>query len=164
MEDRVRLTTDINLYRKELERIHAESVEYFISAEGRRPLSAFDDIYNEVPGLPKNCPITCYAFLYKEKIIGYSWVMEEIPQSLYYILHFVIDEKYRRCKLGTMALRALDEIYKGKYDKSELLVSAMNYAGLNFWVKNGYTEITCVFSPEEQDTLSVELNLRRTVR
>ena len=54
-------------------------------------------------------------------------------------------------------------IYKEKYDKSELLVSSKNYIGLNFWVKNGYTEITRVFSSEEQNTISTELNLRKKI-
>ena len=162
--DEIELTTDLCKYRDRLERIYQNSIEYFMKVEGRTPLSAFDDIHQKVPELPENCPIVCYAFLYQEEIIGYTWVMDEIPDGLYYILHFVIAEQYRRRKLGTKALTALDEIYKNKYDKSELLVSTMNYAGINFWVKNGYSEITRVFPPEEQNTLAVELNLRRTIQ
>ena len=129
--DEIELTTDLCKYRDRLERIYQNSIEYFMKVEGRTPLSAFDDIHQKVPELPENCPIVCYAFLYQEEIIGYTWVMDEIPDGLYYILHFVIAEQYRRRKLGTKALTALDEIYKNKYDKSELLVSTMNYAGIN---------------------------------
>jgi hypothetical protein len=50
------------------------------------------------------------------------------------------------------------------YNTSELLVSTKNYTGLNFWVNNGYAEITCVIPPEEQGTVSTELNLRRHIQ
>lgn len=161
---KVKLITDLNLYRKSLEKIHIDSVDYFMSVEGRSPLSPFEDIYRAIPGLPENCPIACYAFLFNEEIIGYAWVMEEIPADQYYILHFVIADRYRRCKLGTMALNALDELFKDKYNRSELLVSSTNFAGLNFWVKNGYTEISGVYPPEAQNTLSVEMELRKTIQ
>lgn len=89
--------------------------------------------------------------------------MEDISDECYYILHFIITNNFRRHKFGTKVLKALDNIYKEKYDKSELLVSSKNYIGLNFWVKNGYTEITRVFSSEEQNTISTELNLRKKI-
>ena len=82
---------------------------------------------------------------------------------MYYILEFSVAEKYRRQRFGTRAVRALDEIYKN-YNISELLVSAKNYIGLNFWVNNGYSEITLVLPPEAQGTVSTELNLRRNIQ
>ena len=60
-------------------------------------------------------------------------------------------------------MQAIEDHYKN-YEKSELLVSSKNYCGLNFWVKNGYKEITWVFSPEEQKTISTELNLRKYIQ
>lgn len=157
----LKLITDINKYKESLESIYEKSIEYFMEVEGRRPLSPFDDVYSVESEIPKQNPIQCYAFLFEEKIVGYTWVMEEISDECYYILHFIIDDNFRRRKLGTKALKELDNVYKEKYDKSELLVSSTNYIGLNFWVKNGYTEITWVFSSEEQNTISTELNLRK---
>ena len=86
-----------------------------------------------------------------------------MKSELFYILGFYVAESSRRHKFGTEAIRALDEIYKD-YSTSELLVSAMNCVGLNFRVNNGYTEITCVIPPEEQVTVSTELNLRRHIK
>ena len=159
----LKIITDISQYKENLERIYEESIEYFMEVEGRRPLSPFDDIHSIEPGIPQQNPIQCYAFLFEGQIVGYSWVMEDISDECYYILHFIITNNFRRHKFGTKVLKALDNIYKEKYDKSELLVSSKNYTGLNFWVKNGYTEITRVFSSEEQNTISTELNLRKKI-
>ena len=157
-----RLITDIENYRAELESICAGSVPHFMEVEGRKPLSPFDDIYEVAPEIPKEFPVQCFAFLYEGEAAGYTWVMEVEPDDLYYILEFTVGEKFRRKKVGTLALKALDELYK-KYTYSELLVSAKNFMGLNFWVQSGYTEITAVFPPEEQNTVAVEMNLRRTI-
>ena len=158
----IELITDIDNHEKRLMSIYNESIEYFMEVEGRRPLSPFDDIYSVEPEIPKDNPVQCYAFLFEGEIVGYSWIMEEISDRLYYILHFSIANRFRRRKLGTKALQAIEDMYK-KYDKSELLVSSKNFFGLNFWVKNGYTEITWVFSSEEQMTVSTELNLRKYI-
>ncbi len=112
------LTTDIEKYRDTLESICKESSDYLMKVEGRPSLSAFADVYETIPDLPKNFTVKCFA---------------------------------------------LDEIYKD-YNTSELLVSTKNYTGLNFWVNNGYAEITCVIPPEEQGTVSTELNLRRHIQ
>jgi ribosomal protein S18 acetylase RimI-like enzyme len=158
---KIELITDVDKYKISLMSIYNESIEYFMEVEGRRPLSPFDDIYG-VAGIPKDNPVQCYAFLFEGEIVGYSWVMEDISDELYYILHFSIADSFRRQKLGTRALQAIEDMYKN-YEKSELLVSSKNYYGLNFWVKNGYTEITWVFPSEEQKTVSTELNLRKYI-
>ena len=134
-----------------------------MEVEGRPPVSAFDDIYEAVPELPKDKPARCYAFLFDDEAAGYAWILEDDEEDLYYILEFTVAEKFRRKKVGTLALKALDELYK-KYTYSELLVSAKNFMGLNFWVQSGYTEITLVLPPEEQNTVAVEMNLRRTLK
>ena len=157
------LTSDIEKYRDTLESICRESSAHLMEAEGRPALSAFDDIYETVPELPKNFPGKCFAFIYKGEAVGYAWIVEDTERELYYILGFYVAEGSRRQKCGTKAICALDEIY-GDYNISELLVSANNYSGLNFWVNNGYTEITWVIPPEEQGTVSVELNLRRHIQ
>ena len=157
------LTADIEKYRDTLESICKESSEHLTVAEGRPSLSAFADIYETIPDLPKHFPVKCFAFVYKGEAVGYAWIVEDTERELYYILGFYVAESARRQKFGTEAVRALDEIYK-EYDTSELLVSANNYMGLNFWVNNGYTEITCVIPPEEQGTVSAELNLRRHIQ
>ena len=157
------LTTDIEKYRDTLESICNESSEHLTETEGRPSLSAFADIYETIPELPKHFPVKCYAFIYKGEAVGYAWVVEDTERELYYILGFYVAESSRRQKHGTEAICALDEIYKD-YNISELLVSAKNYTGLNFWVNNGYTEITYVIPPEEQGTVSVELNLRRHIQ
>ena len=156
------LITDIENYRAELESICGESTPFFMEVEGRPPVSAFDDIYEAVPELPKDKPAKCYAFLLDGEAAGYTWILEDDEEDLYYILEFTVAERFRRKKVGTLALKALDELYK-KYTYSELLVSAKNFMGLNFWVRSGYTEITAVFPPEEQNTVAVEMNLRRTI-
>lgn len=158
----IRLVTDIEKYREELDRICNESAEHFMKVEGRPPLTAFCDIHKEVPELPEGFPVTCYAILCDGQVAGYTWVMDDTNERLYYILEFIIGKEFRRKKAGTNTVRALDDIYS-KYDISELLVSADNYEGLNFWVKNGYTEITLVLPPEAQDTVAVEMNLRRHI-
>ena len=157
------LTNDIEKYRDTLESICTESSGHLIEAEGRPSLSAFADIYETIPELPKGFPVKCFAFIYKGEAVGYAWIVEDTERELYYILGFYVAESSRRRKFGTEAICALDEIYK-KYDISELLVSSKNYIGLNFWVNNGYTEITCVIPPEEQGTVSTELNLRRHIQ
>ena len=113
--------------------------------------------------MPKDFPVKCFAFIFKSEAVGYAWIVEDTERELYYILGFYVAESSRRQKFGTEAIRALDEIYK-EYNISELLVSANNYMGLNFWVNNSYTEITWVIPPEEQGTVSTELNLRRHIQ
>jgi GNAT superfamily N-acetyltransferase len=157
------LTTNIEKYRDTLEKICKETVDHLMEVEGRPSLSAFADIYEIIPELPKHFPVKCHAFIYKGEAVGYAWVVEDTERELYYILGFYVAESSRRHKFGTEAIRALDEIYKD-YNTSELLVSAKNYIGLNFWVYNGYSEITCVIPPEEQGTVSTELNLRRHIK
>ena len=157
------LTSEFEKYRDSLESICRESTPFFMEVEGRPPVSALDDIYEAVPELPKDKPARCYAFLFDGEAAGYAWILEDDEEDLYYILEFTVAEKFRRQKVGTLALKALDELYK-KYTYSELLVSANNYSGLNFWVRSGYTEITLVLPPEAQNTVAVEMSLRRTIR
>ena len=157
------LTTDIEKYRDTLESICKGSSDYLMKVEGRPALSAFVDVYETIPDLPKNFPVKCFAFIYKEEAVGYAWIVEDTERELFFILGFNVAESSRRQKCGTKAICALDEIYKD-YNTSELLVSTKNYTGLNFWVNNGYTEITCVIPPEEQGTVSTELNLRRHIQ
>ena len=157
------LTTDIEKYRDTLEKICKETVDHFMEVEGRPPLSAFADVYEEVPEIPKQFPIKCFAFIYKGEAVGYTWILDDTESELYYILEFSVAERFRRRKLGTEAIHALDEIYKN-YNISELLVSTKNFIGLNFWVNNGYSEITLVLPPEAQGTVSTELNLRRHIK
>ena len=157
------LTTDIEKYRDTLESICNESTEYLMEAEGRPALSAFADVYEIIPDLPKNFPVKCFAFIYKDEAVGYTWIVEDTERELFYILGFNVAEKFRRQKLGTEAIHALDEVYKN-YNISELLVSTKNFTGLNFWVNNGYSEITVVLPPEAQGTVSTELNLRRHIQ
>ena len=85
----LKIITDISQYKENLERIYEESIEYFMEVEGRRPLSPFDDIHSIEPGIPQQNPIQCYAFLFEGQIVGYSWVMEDISDECYYILHFI---------------------------------------------------------------------------
>ena len=108
----LKIITDISQYKENLERIYEESIEYFMEVEGRRPLSPFDDIHSIEPGIPQQNPIQCYAFLFEGQIVGYSWVMEDISDECYYILHFIITNNFRRHKFGTKVLKALDNIYK----------------------------------------------------
>jgi len=157
------LTTDIEKYRDTLESICKESSECLLEVEGRPALSAFADVHDTIPDLPNHFPVKCYAFIHKDEVVGYAWIVEDTERELFYILGFYIAENSKRQKYGTQAIYALDEIYKD-YNTSELLVSAKNYVGLNFWVNNGYTEITCVIPPEEQETVSTELNLRRRIQ
>ena len=157
------LTTDIEKYRDTLESICKESSDYLMKVEGRPALSAFADVYETIPDLPKNFPVKCFTFIYKEEAVGYAWIVEDTERELFFILGFNVAESSRRQKCGTQAICALDEIYKD-YNTSELLVSTKNYTGLNFWVNNGYAEITCVIPPEEQGTVSTELNLRRHIQ
>ncbi|MBP5605831.1 MAG: GNAT family N-acetyltransferase [Ruminiclostridium sp.] len=159
----VRLVTDFEKNREELDKICNESTAHFMKVEGRPPLTAFCDIHKEVPELPGGFPVTCYAVLCGGEVAGYAWVMDDTDKKLYYILEFIIGERFRRKKVGSETLRALDDFYS-EYSISELLVSANNYEGLNFWVKNGYTEITLVLPPEAQDTVAVEMNLRRHIK
>ena len=156
------LTTELEQYRDSLEAICKGSTPFFMEVEGRPPLSVFEDIYAAVPELPKDKPVSTYAFVYEGEAVGYTRILEDDEEDLYYILEFTVAEKYRRQKLGTTALKALDELYK-KYTYSELLVSAKNYGGLNFWVNSGYSEITLVLPPEAQNTAAVEMNLRRKI-
>ena len=158
-----RLVTDMEKYRDSLESICSESVPYFMEVEGRPPVSAFEDMYAAVPELPKDKPVKCYAFLYNGEAAGYTGILEDDEEDLYYILEFTVGEKFRRQKIGTQALQALDKLYE-KYTYSELLVSAKNFIGLNFWVNSGYTQITAVFPPEAQGTVSTELNLRKAIK
>lgn len=159
----VRLVTDLENYRKQLDKVCEESVGFFMEVEGRPPLTAFCDIHKEVPELPAGYPVKCYAILCGGEAAGYTWVMDDTDEKLYYILEFTIGGEFRRRGVGTRALQALDEIYHS-YSVSELLVSAKNYSGLNFWVNCGYNEITLVLPPEAQDTVAVELNLRKRIK
>ena len=159
----LKLITKFEEYREELDRIFNESVDYFMEVEGRPTLSAFCDVNKEIPELPKEYPVCCYAFICNGEAAGYAWIVEDTDRKLYYILSFIISEKFRRKKLGTRVIEALDDIYTS-YDISELLVSTKNYSGLNFWVNVGYNEITAALPPEAQGTVATELNLRRYIK
>lgn len=65
------LTTDIEKYRDTLESICKESSDYLMKVEGRTALSAFADVYEIIPDLPKNFPVKCFAFIYKDEVVGY---------------------------------------------------------------------------------------------
>lgn len=157
------LITEFKEYKKALDSIYSENVEHFMEVEGRPPLTAFCDIHKEVPELPKQYPVCCYAFIYQGEAAGYAWVMDDTDSRLYYILEFMIAKKFRRQKLGTKVIKALDDIYSS-YELSELLVATKNFSGLNFWVNLGYNEITLALPPEAQGTVSTELNLRRHIK
>ncbi|MCR5123124.1 MAG: GNAT family N-acetyltransferase [Ruminococcus sp.] len=158
------LITDTDNYRKALQDIYEESVPHFMEVEGRKPLSPFEDIYETAPEIPREFPAKCFAFVCGGEAAGYCWVMEVEPDDLYYILEFIVGERFRKQKIGTNVLKLLDKMYNKKFGYSELLVSAKNYMGLNFWVNSGYTQITAVFPPEAQGTESTELNLRKAIK
>ena len=82
------LTTDIEKYRDTLESICKESSNYLVEAEGRLALSAFADVYEIIPDLPKNFPVKCFAFIYKDEAVGYTWIVEDTERELFFILGY----------------------------------------------------------------------------
>jgi len=90
------LTTDIEKYRDTLESICKESSDYLMKVEGRPALSAFADVYETIPDLPKNFPVKCFAFIYKEEAVGYAWIVEDTERELFFILGFNVAESSRR--------------------------------------------------------------------
>ncbi|MBR3341485.1 MAG: hypothetical protein IKG30_07675 [Clostridiales bacterium] len=77
------LTTDIEKYRDTLESICKESSDYLMKVEGRPALSAFADVYETIPDLPKNFPVKCFAFIYKEEAVGYAWIVEDTEEGIF---------------------------------------------------------------------------------
>ncbi|MFS1030050.1 GNAT family N-acetyltransferase [Enterococcus casseliflavus] len=94
-------------------------------------------------------------------MIGYLWVFEDSPSSIY-ILHFYISKKYRNCGFGKLAIKELENRYIEKQlEKAELVVSASNYVGLQFWKSMGFDKIINIYDMEQMGTNSIEIELQK---
>lgn len=140
--------------------IFEEAKPHFNNVEGRDPISPLENIESIIPELSND---VCHylSIFYLNTIIGYLWVFEDYPSSMY-ILHFYISKRYRNCGFGKLAIRELENLYAEKQlKKAELVVSTNNYVGLKFWKSTGFDKIINIYNVNQIETNSVEIELQK---
>lgn len=148
---------------KEAEREHLfflyeEALPYFKKIEGRDPLPPLDSLQEILPDLPHSSEC-CFSIYYLDQIIGYLRLFEPSDTEIY-ILYFYISQNYRKLGFGSLVVKQLEKLYSQRnFKTAELLVSANNYSGLNFWRSAGFNQLTYVYPAESFETLAVELEL-----
>ncbi|MFC6261513.1 GNAT family N-acetyltransferase [Levilactobacillus fujinensis] len=146
----------------QLQALYIEIKPYFMTIEGRNPLSPFDDIATKIPGIPVE-KTHCLSIHTNDQVVGYIWVFEETPTNLY-ILHLSIGRQFRRHHLGQTAITALVTRYP-QMTTFTLMASTKNYSGLKFWLALGFSDLLYVEAPDENAvTSTVELELRKHLR
>ena len=156
----ITLNPSVSLEKNNLNHIFEEAKPYFNKVEGRDPLPPLENIESIIPEL-YNDDCHCLSIFYLNTIIGYLWVFEDSPSSMY-ILHFYISKKYRNCGFGKLAIKELENRYAEKQlEKAELVVSANNYVGLKFWKSTGFDKIISIYHVDQLGTNSVEIELQK---
>ena len=80
---------------------------HFNNVEGRDPIPPLENIESIIPEL-SNDDCHCLSIFYLNTIIGYLWVFEDYPSSMY-ILHIYISKRYRNCGFGKLAIKRIGE-------------------------------------------------------
>lgn len=156
----ITLKPSLSLEKETLNHIFKEAKLYFNKVEGRDPIPPLVNIASIIPEL-SNDDCYCLSIFYLNTIIGYLWVFEDSPSSIY-ILHFYISKKYRNCGFGKLAIRELENRYAEKQlKKAELVVSTNNYVGLKFWKSMGFDKIINIYNVNQIGTNSVEIELQK---
>ncbi|GMC02489.1 MULTISPECIES: GNAT family N-acetyltransferase [Enterococcus] len=146
--------------KNDLNRIFKEAKPHFNKVEGRDPIPPLENIENIIPEL-SNDDCLCLSIFYLNTIIGYIWVFEDFPPSIY-ILHFYISKKHRNCGFGKLAIKELENSYgERQLKKAELVVSANNYVGLKFWKSTGFDKIIGIYDVEQVGTNAIEIELQK---
>ncbi len=98
--------------------------------------------------------------------VGFFNVYHGYPDdSCLWIGMFVIDKKYRHQNYGSKAITSLIETAKAKgWKRFGLGVYLKNWAGLRFWVNNGFKEIGGIFGDKQfSDTTFSLMRLHRNI-